>query len=149
VSESFYRNARLYDLMFPAGPQVRFYVEEARRARGRVLELAGGTGRVLLPIAAEGLECVGLDLSPEMLAEARRKAKESGVEVRWLQGDMSDFELGERFDLIFVASNSLLHLHAMADLVSCFQAVRRHLAPSGRFVFDVFNPSVRLLADAD
>ena len=74
MSESFYRNARLYDLMFPAGPQVRFYVEEARRARGRVLELACGTGRVLLPIAAEGLECVGLDLSPEMLAEARRKA---------------------------------------------------------------------------
>ncbi|QSR30103.1 hypothetical protein CFI00_06155 [Nocardioides sp. S5] len=50
---------------------------------------------------------------------------------------------------MFIAANSLLHLHDADDLVSCFRAVRSHLAPGGRLVFDVFNPSVRVLARAD
>ena len=148
MSEAFYSHARLYDLMFPRGPRVDFYLAEARRQGGRVLELACGTGSVLLPIAAEGHPCVGLDLSPHMLAEAQRKAKELGVEVEWTQGDMRSFDLGSTFDFVFIATNSLLHLHETEDLVSCFRSVRRHLAPGARFVFDVFNPSVRLLAEA-
>jgi SAM-dependent methyltransferase len=149
MSETFYSHAKLYDLMFPRGPQVDFYLAEARRQDGRVLELACGTGRVLLPIASDGRPCVGLDLSPDMLAEAQRKAKEFGVLVEWIQGDMRSFELDRTFDLVFIAANSLLHLHETEDLVSCFRSVRRHLAPGGRFIFDVFNPSVRLLAGAD
>jgi SAM-dependent methyltransferase len=66
-----------------------------------------------------------------------------------VQGDMRDFDLGRTFDLVIIAANSLLHLHETADLLSCLRSVRAHLAPGGRFVFDVFNPSVRLLADAD
>jgi SAM-dependent methyltransferase len=59
------------------------------------------------------------------------------------------FDLGRTFDYVFIAANSLLHLHDAGDLVSCFQSVRRHLARGARFVFDVFNPSVQLLAEAD
>src|SRR3712207_281671 len=84
-----------------------------------------------------------------MLAEARRKADESGVAVEWLQGDMTAFDLGRTFDLVFIAGNSLLHLHEVDDLVGCFRSVRRHLAPGARFIFDVFNPSVSVLAEAD
>jgi SAM-dependent methyltransferase len=62
---------------------------------------------------------------------------------------MRTFDLGRTFDFVFIAANSLLHLHEAEDLVSCFQSVRRHLAPGARFVFDVFSPSVRLLAEAD
>jgi SAM-dependent methyltransferase len=149
MSEAFYSHARLYDLMFPPGPSVDFYLAEARRQGGQVLELACGTGRVLLPIASDGHPCVGLDLSRDMLAEAQRKAKERGIPVEWTQGDMRFFDLGRTFDFVFIAANSLLHLHETEDLVSCFGSVRRHLAPGARFVFDVFNPSVRLLAEAD
>jgi len=84
-----------------------------------------------------------------MLAEAQRKADERGVEVEWVQGDMREFDLGRTFDLVLIAANSLLHLHEAEDLVGCFRSVRRHLAPGARLVFDVFNPSVRLLAEAD
>jgi SAM-dependent methyltransferase len=66
-----------------------------------------------------------------------------------MQGDMRAFDLGRTFDFVFITANSLLHLHEAEDLVSCFRSVRRHLAPGARFVFDVFNPSVRLLAEAD
>ncbi|SDS97488.1 class I SAM-dependent methyltransferase [Actinoplanes derwentensis] len=150
MSEAFYSHARLYDLIFPGDEAaVDFYRAGAEQQGGRVLELGCGTGRTLIPIAAGGHPCVGLDFSSDMLAEAQRKADERGVAVEWLHGDMRAFDLGRMFDFVFITANSLLHLHEAADLVSCFQSVRRHLAPGARFVFDVFNPSVRLLAAAD
>ena len=150
MSDAFYSHARLYDLMFPGGgPAVDFYRAGADRQGGRVLELGCGTGHKLIPIAAGGHPCVGLDFSSDMLAEARRKGDERGVAVEWVRGDMRAFDLGRTFDFVFITANSLLHLHEAGDLVSCLQTVRRHLAPGARFVFDVFNPSVRLLADAD
>lgn len=150
MGERFYSDARLYDRLFPGGEAaVDFYRAEADRQGGRVLELGSGTGHKLIPIAADGHPCTGLELSSGMLAEAARKADERAVTVEWVQGDMRDFDLGRTFDLVFSAGNSLLHLHETADLVSCLRSVRAHLAPGGRFVFDVFNPSVRFLADAD
>jgi SAM-dependent methyltransferase len=150
MSEEFYSHAKIYDLMFPgSGPAVEFYRAQAERQGGSVLELGCGTGDKVLPIAAGGRPCVGVDLSADMLAEARRKAFERGVAVEWVQGDMREFDLGRTFDLVFIAANSLLHLHDAASLASCFESVRKHLAPGGRFVFDVFNPSVGLLSDAD
>jgi SAM-dependent methyltransferase len=150
VDEAFYSHAKLYDLMFPGGgPAVDFYRAEAGRTGGRILELGCGTGHKLIPIASDGYSCVGLDLSSDMLAEARRKADECGVVVEGLQGDMTAFDLGRTFDFVFITANSLLHLNEIDDLVSCFRSVRRHLARGARFVFDVFNPSVRVLAGAD
>lgn len=150
MSQSFYSHARLYDLMFPGGgPAVDFYRDCANRHGGRVLELGCGTGQKLIPIASDGHPCVGLDFSSDMLSEAQRKANERGVTVEWMQGDMRAFDLGRTFDFVFITANSLLHLHEAEDLVSCFRSVRRHLAPGARFVFDVFSPSVRLLAEAD
>lgn len=150
MGHAFYSDPSLYDLLFPgSGPAVDFYRAQADRAGGSVLELGSGTGRKLIPIAAEGHECVGLELSTEMLAQARRKADEQSVSVEWLQGDMRDFDLGRSFDLIIIPANSLLHLHEPQDLVACFRSVRRHLAPGGQLVLDIFNPSVALLATAD
>ena len=150
MSERFYSDARLYDRLFPGGePAVDFYRAEADRQGGSVLELGCGTGRKLVPIASDGHPCTGLELSPDMLAEARSKADARALEVEWVRGDMRDFDLGRTFDLVFIAGNSLLHLHETDDLLSCLRSVRGHLAPGARFVFDVFNPSVRMLADAD
>src|SRR3954471_24747552 len=150
MSQRFYSDARLYDRLFPvAEPAVEFYRAEADRQGGCVLELGCGTGHKLIPIASDGHPCTGLDLSSEMLTEAQRKADMRGLTVEWVPGDMRDFDLGRTFDLVFIAANSLLHLHEAADLLSCFRAVRAQLAPGGRFIFDVFNPNMRLLADAD
>jgi SAM-dependent methyltransferase len=150
VGEAFYSQARFYDHMFPGSqPSVDFYRAAADHQQGQVLELGCGTGQKLIPIASDGHPCVGLDASTEMLAEARRKADKRGVGVEWVQGDMRAFDLGRSFDLVLIAANSLLHLHRADDLVGCFQSVRKHLAPGAGLVFDVFNPSVRLLAEAD
>ena len=130
MSEQFYSDARLYDRLFPGGEQaVDFYRAEADRQGGSVLELGSGTGNKLIPIASDGHPCTGLELSPDMLAGARRKADERSVDVAWVQGDMRMFDLGRTFDLVVIAANSLLHLHEADDLVDCFRSVRRHLAP--------------------
>jgi len=150
MSDGFYSDARLYDRLLPGGEEaVDFYRAQADRQGGSVLELGSGTGHKLIPIASDGHPCTGLELSPDMLSEAQRTADEHALAVEWVQGDMRDFDLGRTFDLVFIAANSLLHLQEAADLLSCFRSVRAHLAPGARFVFDVFNPNVRLLGDAD
>jgi len=147
--ESLYSSARLYDLMYPqpseVSTKVGFYLDLAAAARRPVLELACGTGSMLLPIAAQGIECEGVDLSSDMMAEARAKFEAEELSAPFHVGDMASFDLGRRFGLIFIASNSLLHVHAADDIVRCFQSVRTHLDHGGRFAFDVFNPSVQLL----
>lgn len=58
---------------------------------------------------------------------------------------MRDFVLGRHFDAIVIAANSLMHLHTSADFARAFSAIRQHLAPGGKLMFDVFVPSLRLL----
>jgi len=142
-----YRDGRNYDLMVDALEltDLPFYLDEAKRARGPVLELACGTGRLTIPIAQSGVEIAGLDQSSSMLAHARSKAEAAGVNITWVDADCRQFDLRRKFPLIFMAFNSMQHLHDQASLTELFAAVRRHLAPGGRFVFDVFNPSLAIL----
>jgi SAM-dependent methyltransferase len=158
-----YRDGRHYDALNSfLVADIPFYVEEARRAAGimnshppaksagrighPVLELACGTGRLTMPIAQSGVEIVGLDLSPSMLAHARTKAEAAGVGINFIEGDCRSFDLGRKFALIFMAFNSMQHLHDYASLSALFVNVRKHLAEDGRFVFDVFNPKLEMLA---
>lgn len=142
-----YRDGRHYDaLVAPLEMgDVPFYLDEAIRAGGPVLELACGTGRVTLPIAERGVEIIGLDQSPSMLAHARRKAEAAGVRISWVDGDCRTFALDQEFALIFMAFNSMQHLQDAASLEALFANVRRHLVPGGRFILDVFNPSLAIL----
>lgn len=142
----FYQYPDLYDALLPVGAHLPFYLELARRHPGGVLSLACGTGQLAVPIAAAGLTTVGLDRSVAMLAGARKRAAAAGVSLELVEGDMRDFDLGRRFEFIFVARNSLLHLSSADDFVAAFASVRRHLAPAGVFAFDVFNPDVNILA---
>jgi SAM-dependent methyltransferase len=142
-----YRDGPHYDaLNSDLVADISFYIEQARKADGPALELACGTGRLTIPIAQSGVEIVGLDLSASMLAHARTKAKAADVEISFLEGDCRDFELGRKFALIFMAFNSMQHLHDHASLAALFANVRKHLVEGGRFIFDVFNPKVSILA---
>lgn len=117
----------------------RFYIEQAQARAGRVLELGCGSGRLTIPIAQAGIEIVGADLSLPMLRRARDKAAEAGLRTSFVQADMRRFAFAARFATILSTGNSLLHLLTEDDLTGCLAAVRAHLAPEGRFVFDVAN----------
>jgi SAM-dependent methyltransferase len=146
LNSDIYDHPALYDALLPATAHVSYYLDLARQAPGDVLELACGTGQLTVPIASAGLPTVGLDLSAPMLATARQRAATAKVSIEYVLRDMRNFELGRKFALIFIARNSLLHLHSTEDLLAAFAGVRRHMAPGGMFAFDVFNPNVRLLA---
>jgi SAM-dependent methyltransferase len=130
---------------------------ERRRPR-RALELACGTGRLTIPLAAAGLEAdpgfemVGVDRSEPFLAHAREAlaAQADGVRaaVRLEPGDMRSFSLEGRFDLVAVPFNSLAYLHTRADQLACLRAARAHLAPEGVFAFDLLVPRLDFLAEA-
>lgn len=145
--DSLYDDADLYDLVSPPDATMeRFYIEAAGGPGQRVLDLACGSGRFTVPLAASGALVVGGDISETMLSRARAATAERGVSAEFLQLDMRDFVLGRRFDAIVIAANSLMHLHTRDDFTRTFSAIRQHLAPGGRLLFDVFVPSARLFS---
>jgi SAM-dependent methyltransferase len=147
--DSLYQNPKYYDVYmgaFAEGECLAFYERMVARYGQPVLELACGTGRVLIPLAEGGARITGLDLSPRMLAHAKTKAAARGVKINVLQGDMRRFRLRRKFKLIFVAAQSLAHLYTWRELEQCLASVRRHLAVGGRFVIEIFNPSLTQLA---
>ena len=144
--DSLYDDAGLYDLVAARDPEMeRFYVETAGGPGRSVLELACGSGRITVPLAASDADVTGVDLSPAMLERARDALVGGGVHAELIAADMRELELGRRFDSIVIAANSLLHLTTRDDLVRVFAAARRHLAPGGKLAFDIFVPSLRLL----
>ena len=95
---------------------VPFYVGLARNADGPLVELAVGTGRVAIPVAqATGRRVIGIDSSPAMLAQARVRAVEEGVELDLREGDIRELEIEESAALIYCPGRSLLHLPTWAD----------------------------------
>ncbi|WP_433891345.1 class I SAM-dependent methyltransferase [Streptomyces sp. CA-111067] len=136
-----YDDPELYDEILPVSAEhVTYYERLAARHPGGVLELACGSGQLLVPLAHTVPEVYGLDSSPGMLAAAEARARTEGVTVTLAEGDMRDFDLGRRFSLIFIARHSLLHLLTEDDYRRFFRSVARHLRPGGVLAFDIFNP---------
>ncbi len=149
TTESYEYTARYYDAAYEELSKQRddatFYLNLARETGGPVLELGCGTGRALLPIAAQGLACTGLDLSPAMLTQFR--AKPGAAAVTLAAGRMETFDFGpQRFRLIFSAFRAFQHLDTAEQQLACLARVRAHLAPGGVFAFDTFNPRLERMA---
>jgi SAM-dependent methyltransferase len=156
LDESYGRvTARFYDAAYQQnqnapqlGRDADFYRELAREGAGPVLELGCGTGRVLLRIAEDGFPCTGLDASRHMLDALRAKSRFPNL--RLVHAPMQKFDLGrDRFTLIFAAFRVFQHLYTVEDQLACLACVRRHLAPGGRFAFDVFAPRLARMAVTD
>ena len=124
---------------------VDFYVSLATEAKGPVVELAVGTGRVAIPIAQRtGRRVLGIDVSQAMLDVARERARDVGVDLDLRTGDMRDFTLGEPTDLVICPFRAMLHLASHAERVQVMRRVRDALVPGGRFAWNafVFDPAV-------
>jgi ubiquinone/menaquinone biosynthesis C-methylase UbiE len=138
--------ASVYD-WFAAGmtEDVAFYVDLAGEARGPVVELAVGTGRVAIPIVQRtARRVIGIDVSSEMLAIARRHATAAGIELDLRQGDMREFSLEEPTDLVICPFRAMLHLPDHDARVNVMRRVRSALVPGGRFAWNafVFDPAI-------
>jgi SAM-dependent methyltransferase len=143
--------ARFYDLNLGDFDADLLMIQQfAARCGSPVLELACGTGRVLLPLARQGYQVSGVDISPAMLEVARDKVAAEGLadRVTLVEGDMRDFALDGRFNLAFVAVNSFMHLLTTDDQLTALACIRRHLNPGGLLLVDLFNPDLGSLLDA-
>lgn len=122
---------------------VDFYVAEARKAGGPIVELGVGTGRIAVPTAQAGVRVIGVDSSEGMLEICRRRAAGVGVsELLDLRlGDLRRPPVQERVTLVTCPFRALLHLQSDEERLDALRAVYRLLHPGGRFVFDVFAPS--------
>ena len=121
------------------GADIPFYAGLAREAGGPLVELAVGTGRVAIPVAqATNKRVIGIDSSRAMLAQARERAFEAGVELDLREGDMRELELEESAALIYCPARSLLHLPTWADRRRCFERVAASLRADGRFAWNAF-----------
>jgi SAM-dependent methyltransferase len=131
---------------------VPFYVELARESKGPLVELAVGNGRVAIPVAREtGRRVIGIDKSPAMLAQARERVAQAGVDVELREADMREFELDEPAGLVYCPFRSLGHLPAWADRRCVFERVHASLRAGGRFAwnFFVFDPSIAARIDGE
>jgi SAM-dependent methyltransferase len=106
-----------------------------------ILDLGCGTGSHALPLAARGHRVTGVDRSPGMLAQARAKAAALSLAhpPEFVEGDVRGFDLGRGFDVALMMFMVLGYQYENADLVAALANLRKHLAPKGLFVFDVWN----------
>ncbi|OFX15573.1 MAG: hypothetical protein A2Z18_09970 [Armatimonadetes bacterium RBG_16_58_9] len=129
--------------------ELEFYLAEARSCQGPVLEVACGTGMILLPMLREGIDAHGFDVSGEMLGALLAKAQAERMED--IQGrvsrmDMAEFHYDKRFEAVFIPSRSFLHLTEQERQIACLRGIRDHLADGGKLALNFFNPSLRSLA---
>jgi SAM-dependent methyltransferase len=120
-------------------PAVDFLADLA--GPGPALELAIGTGRVAIPLAARGVPVTGIELSQPMVDQLRRKV--SAEELPVVTGDMATTTVPGRFSLAYVVFNSLGNLRTQDEQVQCFRNAARHLSPGGRFVVELWVPGIR------
>lgn len=142
----------IYDLqsgaIFAQGPgsgDVDFYQRLAAARGGPILEIGCGTGRVSIPLAQNGFDVVGVDLSASMLRIAEEKRSDLPLEVAsrltFVRGDMATLDLGRRFPLIVAPSRVFQFALTSEAQRAALQALRAHLEPGGRLVLDLFDPA--------
>jgi len=146
--ENPYLDPKHYDAMHPIEGDIEFYRECIEKYGDPTLELACGTGRVTIPLAKEGVDITGLDISETMLKRAREKAKEMEIDLELIKGDMRNFSLDRSFNTILLPFNTMQRLIELKEYESLFSKVRQHLSKEGRFIFEIFNPDFDIIVDA-
>jgi len=124
-----------------------FYAEYANHTKGPILELASGTGRVSFHVAEKTdrvLEC--MDLSEQMLEifknKLRKAPKQLQENIHIRNGDMSNFNLDQKFEYIMIPWRSLQWLPVQEKTINCLNCVYKHLSDNGIFVFNIFKPRI-------
>lgn len=152
TNDSYNIIAKYYDDAYAAKKDLvdaPFYLELARRIGGPVLEMACGTGRVLLPIARAGIAVDGVDVSANMLGVLRGKLAEEPAEVqaraRLFEGDMRTVRLERKYALVTIPFRPMQHMYTVADQVAALATAAWHLDGGGLLAFDVFYPKFNLL----
>jgi SAM-dependent methyltransferase len=132
-------SAEIYDDVLRGDEEAAVAFLEALAGAGPALELAIGTGRIALPLAARGVRVDGIDLSPDMVRRLREKP--GGADIAVTMGDFADVPVQDSYRLIYIVYNSLFNLLTQEQQVRCFCNVAAHLTADGVFVVEAFVPT--------
>ncbi len=146
--EYFYISGQHYDNMIKSRNSyeaIPFYIKQAKKYGGPILELACGTGRITIPIAKERIPIVGLDFSVKMLEQAKRNSKDNNVEIEWIEADMTDFNLKRTFSTITMPAAAMNWVLENKGIENCLNCIKDHLNQDGTFIFSVFNPNFEIM----
>lgn len=141
-------DANIYDGMNTHIDDLQFYKRWLPQNKdARILELCCGTGRLTIPIAKDGYDISGVDLTPTMLEQAKVKASKAGLEIEFIEADIRTLDLPGKYDLIFIPFNSIHHLYQNKDLFKAFNVVKKHLKAGGLFLLDCFHPNIQYIVE--
>jgi len=148
MTEDYDRIAPFYDVEHARFDEdIDLYMNFAELRGGPLLELACGSGRLLLPLAQVGYEVTGVDTSAAMLALARNALDTAGVAARCelVQQDMCALQLDKKFHMAFIALGSFGHICARKAQQQALAAIRAHLSAGGTFILDISNEDARYM----
>ncbi len=135
--------AQVYDLWFPPGAEYEdehFYRSAVEMGDGPALEIACGTGRLLLPLLQAGLDVEGTDISADMLAICKSKGEAAGVRPRLHAGAMQTMDLGKKFRTIIIPYCSFQLLLNRDDAMAALSRFHKHLEPGGKLYVSNYTP---------
>ena len=141
-AKSFEEWAKVYDMIYGNYiDDLGFYKREARKAKGKVLEIACGTGRIYLELLKDGIDAYGIDISENMLKVLKEKAKKLGLNPKVKKADMRNFRFNTKFSLIIIPFRSFLHNLTFNDQIKTLENCRKHLRSDGRLILNFFFPN--------
>ena len=136
--------ADLYDYYVNVDFDVSFFLHEAKKTGGKVLELTSGTGRVSIPLLKAGVNLTCVDYSKEMLGVLQGKLDRDRLSCRLINMDMTELSLQDRFDLIFIPFHSFSEILDKSKHKQTLERICAHLTGSGHFICTLQNPQVRI-----
>lgn len=135
--------AYVYDILMEGTPYEK-WVDNIERLFKKykteprlILELGCGTGNITVPMAKRGYEMIGIDISVDMLNEAREKAIAENLEVLYINQDMRSFELYGSVDACISLCDSMNYILTHEDIKKVFRLIKNYLNPGGFFIFDL------------
>jgi SAM-dependent methyltransferase len=137
------RVADVYDLYVTSDLDIAFYVAEAAKAQGKVLELMCGTGRVSVPLLEAGVDLTCVDASAGMLARLEERLRALQLEAQVLRADVRYLDLREEFDLALIPFHSFSELVSPHDQELALRATHGCLKGGGRLICPLHNPVIR------
>lgn len=143
IYEDYYREDHLLERPF--------YLDAAKAEKGPILELGCGTGLFFYPLLRAGRDIYGLDISPQMLKKLRDKAapdEHDEVDRRIFQRDMTNFELPQKFQQIFIPARSFLHAASLEAQLATLRQCYQHLLPGGSLRLNFFTPDLQQIMQA-
>lgn len=142
--------SKVYDIIYSGKKKeddVNFYLDQAKKVDGPVLEIGCGTGRIYLELLKAGIDATGIDVSEGMLETLREKAEKEDLKTDVHQADMKSFNLGKNFDLIIIPFRTFLHNITLEEQIETLEVCRNHLKEDGKLVLNFFPPDCEYISE--